>query len=72
MEDLRVIDNLEQDRLREEEVAKEEEKRQREAARAERGDWGGSKGGGRMGQRGGAVIGSWKPLRRQVNEAGAS
>ena len=40
MEDLRVIDNL-VDRLREEDVAKEEEKRQREAARAARGDLGG-------------------------------
>ena len=42
MEDLRVIDNLEQDRLREEDVAKEEEKRQRDAAKAARGSWGGS------------------------------
>ena len=37
---MRVIDNLEQDRLREEDVAKEEERRQREAARAARGSWG--------------------------------
>ena len=31
---------MEEDRLREEYVAKEEEKRQREAARAARGSWG--------------------------------
>ena len=42
MEDLRVIDNLEQDRLRGEVVAKEEEKRQREAARAVKGGRGGA------------------------------
>ena len=58
MEDLRIIDNLEHDRLREEDVAKEEEKRQREAARATRGSWGGFKSGGKMRQKGGAVIGS--------------
>ena len=58
MEDLRVIDNLEQDRLRGEDVAKEEEKRQKEAARAARGSWKGFRGGGRMRRRGGAVIGS--------------
>ena len=46
------------DRLREVDVAKEEEKRQREAARATRGDRGGGRGSSRMGQRGGAVIGS--------------
>ena len=34
MEDLRVIDNLKQDRLREDDVVKEEKKRQKEAARA--------------------------------------
>ena len=58
MEYLRVIDNLEQDRLRGEDVAKEEEKRQSEVSRAARGGWGGCRGGGRMGRRGGAVIGS--------------
>ena len=36
MEDLRVINNLEEDRLGEEDVAKEEKRRQREAARAAR------------------------------------
>ena len=36
MEDLRVIDNLEEDRLGEEDVAKEEKRRQREASRAAR------------------------------------
>ena len=36
MEDLRVIDNLEEDRLREEDVAKGEKRRQREASRAAR------------------------------------
>ena len=49
---------MEEDRLREEDVAKEEEKRQRGAARAARGSWEGFRGGGRMGRRGGAVIGS--------------
>ena len=39
MEGSRVVDNL-VDRLSEEEVAKEEEKRQREAARAARGGLG--------------------------------
>ena len=34
MEGLRVIDNLEVDRLREEDVANKEKRRQREAARA--------------------------------------
>ena len=34
MKNLRVIDNLEEDRLVEEDVAKEEKKRQREPARA--------------------------------------
>ena len=53
----RVVNNL-VDRLSEEEVAKEEGKRQREDARATRGGRGGGGGGGRMGQRGGAVIGS--------------
>ena len=42
MEDLRVIDNFEEDRLREEDVAKEEEKRQKEAVRAARSDRGGA------------------------------
>ena len=42
MGDLRVIDNLEEDRLREEGVAKEEERRQTEAARAARGGRGGA------------------------------
>ena len=42
MEDLRVIGNLEQDSLREPDVAKEEEMMQRDAARAARGGWGGS------------------------------
>ena len=37
MEGLRVIDNLEVDRLRKENAAKEEEKRQRGAARAANG-----------------------------------
>ena len=36
MEDLRVINNLEEDRLREEDVAKEEEKRQKETDVARR------------------------------------
>ena len=36
MEDLSGIDNLEEDRLGEEDVAKEEKRRQREAARAAR------------------------------------
>ena len=58
MEGLRVIDNLEVDRLREEDVAKEEEKRQMEAARAARDARGGSRAGGWMGRRSGAVIGS--------------
>ena len=49
---------MEVDRLREVDVAKEEEKRQREAARATRGGQGGFRGSGRMGQRGCAVIGS--------------
>ena len=49
---------MEQDRLRGEDVAKEEGKRQSEPSRAARGDWGGCRGGGRMGRRGGAVIGS--------------
>ena len=49
---------MEEDRLRGEYVAKEEEKRQREAARAARGSWRAFRGGGRMGRRGGAVIGS--------------
>ena len=40
MEGSRVGNNL-VDRLSKEEVAKEEEKRQMEAARAARGDWGG-------------------------------
>ena len=40
MEGSRVVNNL-VDRLSEEEVAKEEEKRQREASRAVRGDRGG-------------------------------
>ena len=53
----KVISNLEVDTLREVDVAKEEEKRQREAARATR-DGQGGRGGSRMGQRGGAVIGS--------------
>ena len=42
MEGSRVVNNL-VDRLSEEEVAKEEEKRQREAARAVRGDQGGAR-----------------------------
>ena len=58
MEDLRVIDNLEQDRLREEDVAKEEEKKPREAAWAAICGWRGFRGDGRMRRRGGAVIGS--------------
>ena len=37
---------------REEDVAKEEERRQREAARAARGGWEGFSGGGRIGRRG--------------------
>ena len=57
MEGPRAVNNS-VDRLSKEEVAKEEEKRQREDARAIRGNRGGGKGGGRMGQRGGAVIGS--------------
>ena len=57
MEGSRVVDNL-VDRLSEEGVAKEEEKRQTEAPRATRGGRGGCRGSGRMGQRGGAVIGS--------------
>ena len=48
MEDLRVIDNLEEDRLGEEDVAKEEIRRQREAARAARG-----------GRRGTGLVGGW-------------
>ena len=36
MEDLRVIDNLEEDRLGEEDLAKGEKRRRREAARAAR------------------------------------
>ena len=42
MEDLRVIDNFEEDRLREEDLAKEEENRQKKAVRAARGDRGGA------------------------------
>ena len=53
-----VISNLEVDRLREVDVAKAEEKRQPEAARAASGSRGGGRGSGRMGQRGGAVVGS--------------
>ena len=49
---------MEEDRLREEYVAKEEEKKQREAARAAKCGGGGGRGCGRMGRRGGAVIGS--------------
>ena len=44
---------MEEDRLREEDVAKEEEKRQREAARAARDDWRGA--GLVVGWAGGAV-----------------
>ena len=44
--------------LREEDVAKEGGKRQREAARAARGGRDVGRGGGRTGRRGGAVIGS--------------
>ena len=54
----RVISKFEVDRLREVDAAKEEERRQRDAARATRGGWGGGRGGGWVGQRGGAVIGS--------------
>ena len=39
MEGSRIIDNVEVDGLREEDIAKEEEKRQRGAARATRGGW---------------------------------
>ena len=46
------------DRLREVDVAKEEGKGQTEAARATRGGWDGGRGSDRMGQRGGAMIGS--------------
>ena len=53
MEDLRVIDNLEEDRLREEDVAKEEKRRQREAARAARG---GRRGAGLVVGRAGGVV----------------
>ena len=44
--------------MREVDVAKEEEKRQTNAARATRGSRGGGRGSGRMGQRGSAVVGS--------------
>ena len=72
MEDLRVIDNLEEDILWEEDVAKEKKRRQREAARAARG---GRRGAGlAVGWAGGVVrrLVARRPLRRQVNEAGAS
>ena len=50
---------MEVDGLRDVDVAKEEEKRQTEAARATRGGRGGCRGSGRMDQRGGAAIGSY-------------
>ena len=71
MEGSKIVDNL-VDRLSEAEVAKEEEMRQMEASKAARGDQGGAR-----------VVAGWargvvrrliarRPLRRQVNEAGAS
>ena len=56
---------MEGDRLREEDAAKKEGKRQREAAKAVRRAWGASGGqgaSGRMGRRGGAAIGTCKEV----------
>ena len=58
---LRVINKLAVDRPREDDAAKEGEKRQREAAKAARGAMGAGRGQGargRMGRRGGAAIGA--------------
>ena len=68
----RVIDNLEVDRLREEDAAKEEGKRQRKATKAVRGKvketWSGRGSGDRMGRRGGAAIGSIKVAKPTLHE----
>ena len=57
------------DRLREEDTAKEEEKRQWEAARVANSGWGGESGSSRMGQHGGAVIGSKEAAEKVCSQS---